>query len=664
MSKGGSTTNTTEIPEWLENAAIENINKGRAVSNIGYTPYYGPEVAAFNPMQASSFRATGSAADAFGLGPASTVPSGASFGPHSPTWATDGMPEAQTFAGGIQGYSSAPMYEEALSQLQQNRPAQYNAINNMFLDPITGASPTGSYAASPEQVEQMFDRTPASTPVAAAVANPAVVPTTNTYNTIYNQASSSDLTGGDTFTGADGNTYTVGNGDGEVDSGLANAAAAAAAAAVVDSTGTGANGTLTVGDSFTGADGSTNVVGGGDGEVDSGLANGLLTLLGSANANTGMTNGIPVDTLSNDDAAPALSLSLLDTILSADGSPDTLSQAEMINNGLVGGSSVWTDSSGSPVLDSSGNTVKTSHNNITSGGGNSSNTIDLINAGDNGAYSGISNTDAASGIVGNLVDSSLYGQIYEGLTGDPLAGGSPNAVVSELSNDIVPNLTLAEQYALYGAGNNSNAVTSDSAVTKPYGSDEIITLINDTNANSVIPATAINTSGTSSGLFNGLSSDQLNSEYDLQTGIIDEGLLNLGTSVSEGYVDVAAENEAIEAESQRLLAESSLINAELKRQLEVDQKADLGNLFSKYLGRDIQDAGTSGYLGMLADGSKTMKDIEADLAWLKSKGGENWDRPPSSSGNSKNTATFTGGGGTSNAAMGAGTAKTGFNFGL
>jgi hypothetical protein len=360
-------------------------------------------------------------------------------------------------------------------------------------------------------------------------------------------------------------------------------------------------------------------------------------------------------------------LSLLDAILSADGSPDTPSQAEMINNGLVGGSSVWTDSSGSPVLDSSGNTVKTSHNNITSGGGNSSNTIDLINAGDNGAYSGISNTDAALGILGNSVDSSLYGQIYEGLTGDPLAGGSPNAVVSELSNDIVPNLTLAEQYALYGAGNNSNAVTSDSTVTKPYGSDEIITLINDTNANSVIPATAINTSGTSSGLFNGLSSDQLNSEYDLQTGIIDEGLLNLGTSVFEGYVDndsVAADNEAIEAESQRLLAESSLINAELKRQLEADQKAELGNLFNRYLGRDIQDAGTSGYLGMLADGSKTMKDIEADLAWLKSKGGENWNKPPSSSGNSKNTATFTGGGGTSNAAMGAGTAKTGFNFGL
>ena len=145
MSKGGTTSGSTEIPAWLENAAIENINKARDVSQIGYTPYYGPDVAAFNPMQTASFDATGAAANAFGLGGG------------SPTFGTDGIQAPQTFAGGMRGYSSAPIYEQALSQLEQNRPAQYSAINDMFIDPFTGAKPQGNYAATPEQVSQMFN---------------------------------------------------------------------------------------------------------------------------------------------------------------------------------------------------------------------------------------------------------------------------------------------------------------------------------------------------------------------------------------------------------------------------------------------------------------------------------------------------------------------------
>jgi hypothetical protein len=143
MSKGGSNTSSTQVPAWLENAAIENINKGRDVSQIGYTPYYGPDVAAFNPMQQQSMQSTGNAASAFGLAPQGFD-------------AMAGMPEAQTFAGGVQGYSSAPLYEQAVSSLAQNRPAQYNAINSMFIDPFTGAPAQGNYAASPTQVSQMF----------------------------------------------------------------------------------------------------------------------------------------------------------------------------------------------------------------------------------------------------------------------------------------------------------------------------------------------------------------------------------------------------------------------------------------------------------------------------------------------------------------------------
>jgi hypothetical protein len=142
MSKGGSNTSSTQVPAWLESAAIENINKGRDVSQIGYTPYYGPDVAAFNPMQQQSMQSTGNAASAFGLAPQGFD-------------AMAGMPEAQTFAGGVQGYSSAPLYEQSLDKLFANAPAQYNAINSMFIDPFTGAAPRSGYGATPTQTSQM-----------------------------------------------------------------------------------------------------------------------------------------------------------------------------------------------------------------------------------------------------------------------------------------------------------------------------------------------------------------------------------------------------------------------------------------------------------------------------------------------------------------------------
>ena len=143
MSKGGTTSQSTQIPAWLENAAIENINKGRDVSQIGYTPYYGPDVAAFSPMQQQSMRSTGNAASAFGLAPQGFD-------------AMAGMPQSQSFAGGLQGYSSAPLYEQSLDKLFANAPAQYRAMNSMFIDPFTGAEPRNAYNATPMQSSQMM----------------------------------------------------------------------------------------------------------------------------------------------------------------------------------------------------------------------------------------------------------------------------------------------------------------------------------------------------------------------------------------------------------------------------------------------------------------------------------------------------------------------------
>jgi len=125
---GGTTTGKTEVPAYIQDAHKRSLADAESVSEIGYVPYYGADVAAFSPMQQQSMRSTGNTASAFGMAPAGFD-------------GTAGIPQAQTFAGGIQGYSSAPLYEDALAQLEARRPAQYAAINDRFIDPFTGSRP-------------------------------------------------------------------------------------------------------------------------------------------------------------------------------------------------------------------------------------------------------------------------------------------------------------------------------------------------------------------------------------------------------------------------------------------------------------------------------------------------------------------------------------------
>lgn len=66
--KGGSTTSAQQIPEWIEGPAKANLEKARLAGEIGYMPYYGPEVAALSPMQKSAIQNTAGAMSAFGLG--------------------------------------------------------------------------------------------------------------------------------------------------------------------------------------------------------------------------------------------------------------------------------------------------------------------------------------------------------------------------------------------------------------------------------------------------------------------------------------------------------------------------------------------------------------------------------------------------------------------
>lgn len=131
--KGGSTTQTStpsgptvtqvEIPEWLETAGRENLARAQDISTLGYRPYYGPDVAALTPMQEAAMQSTGMAAEAFGL-------------PNA--LGNQVVPEAETFAGGVRGYSSGSLYDQAVAELAARNPGQYEAIANMFIDPQTG----------------------------------------------------------------------------------------------------------------------------------------------------------------------------------------------------------------------------------------------------------------------------------------------------------------------------------------------------------------------------------------------------------------------------------------------------------------------------------------------------------------------------------------------
>ena len=129
--KGGSTSSTVTIPQYIEDAARANLAKADEISKIGYTPYYGPDVAAFTPMQQAGFQNTAGMADAFGLAGGGT--------------GMEGMPTPTTYAGGIQGYSSAPIFEQSVAELEARRPGQYAAINAPFIDPVTGAQPMSPY---------------------------------------------------------------------------------------------------------------------------------------------------------------------------------------------------------------------------------------------------------------------------------------------------------------------------------------------------------------------------------------------------------------------------------------------------------------------------------------------------------------------------------------
>ena len=133
--KGGSETTKVQLPKFIEDAAQRAVAQGEQAGRIGFVPFSGPDVAAFSPAQEAAFAGTNQAASAFGL----------------PTAQGTGLPAPETFAGGVQGFSSAPLFEQALAQLEAQRPGQFGAINEFFIDPVTGALPTGAAQQAAQQ---------------------------------------------------------------------------------------------------------------------------------------------------------------------------------------------------------------------------------------------------------------------------------------------------------------------------------------------------------------------------------------------------------------------------------------------------------------------------------------------------------------------------------
>ena len=124
---GGSSKQTEKpyVPTYAETAMQQGVGMATDLAPLQdtYTPLYGPQVASFSPMQEASFQGTDMMAGAFGM----PTSGGQQY-----------LPQAQTFDGGIQGYSARPMVEGMIDQFREERPAQAEYRESFGLDPVTG----------------------------------------------------------------------------------------------------------------------------------------------------------------------------------------------------------------------------------------------------------------------------------------------------------------------------------------------------------------------------------------------------------------------------------------------------------------------------------------------------------------------------------------------
>lgn len=124
--KGGSQTTEAKIPDWAKEPTIRNLARAEAAQQIGYQPYMGPDLAAFNPTQQAAMQSNIDAANAFGL--------------NAPASVMEGMPTPQDFGGGVMGYSAFPIFEQAQQELAARNPQQQAAYDALFGNNVPEAS--------------------------------------------------------------------------------------------------------------------------------------------------------------------------------------------------------------------------------------------------------------------------------------------------------------------------------------------------------------------------------------------------------------------------------------------------------------------------------------------------------------------------------------------
>jgi hypothetical protein len=126
--KGGSQTTEQTIPDWAKEPTIRNLARAETAQQIGYQPYMGPDLAAFNPTQQAAMQSNIDAASAFGL--------------NTPASVMEGMPAPQDFGGGVMGYSAFPIFEQAQQELAARNPEQQAIYDSLF----GGGAPATTYS--------------------------------------------------------------------------------------------------------------------------------------------------------------------------------------------------------------------------------------------------------------------------------------------------------------------------------------------------------------------------------------------------------------------------------------------------------------------------------------------------------------------------------------
>ena len=130
--KGGSNTSAQSIPDWVQGPAQDNLAKAKLAGEIGFMPYYGPEVAGLSPMQTQGMQRTQDALSAYGL-----APQGSQY--------QSSLPE-QTTMGGVSGYGSGNLFDAAVAELGRRNPelaARYASAMAPVVRPPPPPAPVG-----------------------------------------------------------------------------------------------------------------------------------------------------------------------------------------------------------------------------------------------------------------------------------------------------------------------------------------------------------------------------------------------------------------------------------------------------------------------------------------------------------------------------------------